>query len=420
MGSRGGDHTPGQSLPLGWEGTDVPVRSEDPSPGPPGTATAVARSRRPRRLRRILALGAALLLVGVLTVGLPRLLTVTIGPELAVSDFLQAVVDGDLEQVRAHIEEAPHASGAALTAELMRSATGGIESFEIEDIRTRAGTATVTALLRGGDSAGTATFTLTALSTSAFAPVTWELAPVALPEAVIDVPLGVQELQLNGIRFPLEELAPDSWPSLRQVSVQLLPGRYEVSPVLPGPWRDVPPRSVEVPLTFGHWHGTVRTPPVGLTVDAQQQVSRLVDEHLHRCLTTPAEVLKGCPMPHGQVEAEPAGKEAASAGAWELVEDPALEIEPSPNGVKWLMRGTGAARLAGADGEEPSETVPVTFYGDIYVTGNGEMRYRPESSDGTVSHFYTACFDAETGEMSAITRSVLEGGIWRWEGDRCE
>lgn len=417
MGSRGGEHAPGQSLPLGWEGTREPSTDEDSRPETPSTAT----DRTPPLLRRILAIGAALVVVMALTVALPRLLTVTIGPELAVTDFLQAVVDGDIAQVREHTRDSSEASGAALTTEMMRQVTGGIESFEIQDVHTRGGTANVTALLHSRTSSGAATFTLTAASDSPFAPVTWSLEPIALPEVALDMPFAVGELSINGIDVPLEELTAGRESAARQIAVQLLPGRYEISPILAGPWRAVSPLTVEVPLTFGGWHGTVEASSIELTASAQAQLSRLVDEHLRSCLTATAEQLKGCPVPVAEVEAERAEDgEDAAGGAWELAEDPMLEIEPSVNGVKWLVHGVGAARPASSEGADPAETVPVHFYGDFYLTGAGEMRYRPENPDGTISHFYTTCFDRETGEMSAITRSVLEAGIWRREGERCE
>lgn len=171
----------GQALELGWgENTDPSAAPTVSRTSPPaaGPRRASAWGRLSRRTRGLLAGASVLLLVAALVLGLPRLLTTTGGPEAVATDFLQAIVDGGIEEVREHVEHAPDASSAALTAEIFGAATGRLDSFTIDDVDVGAGTATVTATLASGSEHSTTRLALTSHAESAFAPVGWELAPV--------------------------------------------------------------------------------------------------------------------------------------------------------------------------------------------------------------------------------------------------
>src|SRR5699024_5265974 len=219
MALRRAGPAPGRALPLGWEDGPEPATS---APRAGEAEPAAARPGLSRR--RLLALGAAVLLVLALALAVPRLLTDPAGPEQAVSEFLQAVIDGDLESVREQVEDAPDASGAALTPEILAGAEDTLRSFMIEDVEIAAGTATVTAALETGATAETSTFTLTATPGGAFSPPDWQLDPVPLPEISIVLPLGVQDVQINGTLLPQEELEIGGFMHVPQVALQVLPG----------------------------------------------------------------------------------------------------------------------------------------------------------------------------------------------------
>lgn len=289
MGSRGRDRTHGQSLQLGWDGTEAPKSVQHAAQGTTG-ATGSAPPRMPSRRRRGLAIGAALLLVAALTVGLPRLLTTSDGPERAVTDFLQAMVDGGIDQVRAHTEAASDASAAALTPEIMGGARGGIDSFEIQDVRTDGGSATVTALLHGGTSSQSVPFSLSAEAGSAFAPVHRALDPVPLPEFVIEVPFAVEGVMIDGVELPLEELFAGGSQMRPQFAVQL-----------------------------------------------------------------------------------------------------------------WRMHASATARpVADGAGSGEAESIPLPFYGTVYIDPEGELRFRPEDPGGGAPLSYAFCMDAETGRVTGV------------------
>src|SRR5699024_12530676 len=147
-------------------------------------------------------------------------------------------LDGDLESVREHVEDSPDASGAALTPEILAGAEDPLRSFMIEDVEIAAGTASVTAALGTGATAETSTFTLTATPGGAFSPPDWQLDPVPLPEISIVLPLGVQDVQINGTPLPQEELEIGGFMHVPQVALHVLPGAYERSVVVEGRWAD--------------------------------------------------------------------------------------------------------------------------------------------------------------------------------------
>ncbi|HJG92531.1 MAG TPA: hypothetical protein K8V81_12495, partial [Brachybacterium massiliense] len=289
MGPRGRDREQGRGLSLGWDEAGHSATAPGTADGGTG-APQPSPSRLSPRARRILAITASALLVVALTVGLPRLLTTSSAPERAVTDFLQAVVQGDAEQVREAVEDAPDASPAALTPEILGAATGGLESFEIAEVEIHGEAATVTALLHGGTSSRSVAFTLSARSDSAFAPIAWELDPVPLPEFVIDVPFGVEKMTLNGVSLPIEALEPAPPGRSPQLALQLLPGGYELSILHSSPWTQTATLALEAPMTFGAWRKPARDLQIELTEDGEQEVRDQIDADLADCLrsTSPA------------------------------------------------------------------------------------------------------------------------------------
>lgn len=392
MGSRGRDRTHGQSLQLGWDGTEAPKSVQHAAQGTTG-ATGSAPPRMPSRRRRGLAIGAALLLVAALTVGLPRLLTTSDGPERAVTDFLQAMVDGDIDQVRALTEAASDASAAALTPEIMGGARGGIDSFEIQDVWTDGDSATVTALLHGGTSSQSVPFSLSAEAGSAFAPVHWALDPVPLPEFVIEVPFAVEGVMIDGVELPLEELFAGGSQMRPQFAVQLLPGSYELSFATTSSWVQSPVLSLEAPLLLGQWRKPVSGLLLELTQEAEQEVQGMVRGHLEDCLHRRSSGSDGCPELG----------EASGEVAWTLQGEPEVEYEAGWDGQLWSLHASATARpVADGTGTGEAESIPLSFYGTVYIDPEGELRFRPEDPGGGAPLSYAFCMDAETGRVTGV------------------
>ena len=407
MGPRGRDREQGQGLRLGWEEVEQPGTAAGAVHAGAGSVPPPPARLSPRA-RRILAITAATLLVAALTVGLPRLLTTSSAPERAVTDFLQAVVEGDAERVRTAVEEAPDASPAALTPEILRAATGRLESFEIAGVEVRGDTATVTALLHSGASTETVAFAVSSRSDSAFAPVAWELDPVALPEFVIDVPFGVEEMTLNGVSLPIEALEPASPGRSPQLALQLLPGGYELSILRSSRWTQTATLSLEAPMTFGAWRKPARDLQIELTGDGEQEVRDQIDADLADCLRSTSPAPQGCPFEAPGVSAE---------GEWALLGEPEFEIvHSSADGLLWHVWGGATARFTPHG--EPGLDVPFDIGGISYLDPSGALRYWSDRSGGEGSFSYALCIDAETGAATGILMLSDEDEIEEWS-DSC-
>lgn len=397
MGVRGRKRAVGRALPLGW-GDGAAMA------GPSGSALRV----RSRRTRRLLAIGCVLALVVALFVGLPRLLSSTAGPERVISEFLQAVVDGDLETVLAQTEDAPDASAAALTAQVLGEARDRLESFEIQQVEVAADTATVTASLHTPAARSEVTFTLTAADAGPFAPLAWELAPVGLPEFLIDVPFGTEEIAINGVSLPVAELGIAGDPFRSRIAVQLLPGTYEISLPDSRRWLEASPLALEAPPTFGNWRKPIRGLQYDLDEDGLSEVQRQVDAALEGCAAAVSPAPEGCPF---AVPDAPAGDPATTAaqGTWTLTDLPRVDVLAG-DPFLWMVFGQGTAEFTpstpradgaphdGAGAATPIQ-VPFELDGSATIDGEGELDVVLRS---TTSLAYTYCVDEETGAFAGV------------------
>lgn len=430
---------PGEPGAYGTHGVTRDVASGD-SADLSGASAGGSHADRPRqrlspRTRRVLAIGLALALVGALTVGLPRLISTTGDPEQVATDFLQAIVDGDMEQVRAHVEDAPDASDAALTAEILESATGRLEYFTVDDVDVSAGTATVTVTLGNGDRTSTARLDLTSRSDSAFAPVRWDLAPVHLPEFLIDVPVGVQEVLINGEPVSVTDLVSMENSYSPQVALQLLPGTYEITVADPGPWQEAPRVALEAPPVLGTWRKPIHDLQLDLDEAGRQQVQERMGAELEECLRSTSSLVEDCPFavsepgdgeppppesPEGP--GEPEDEETLRApdgpGTWTLREPPEIDVHPMGSFL-WSVSATAVAEFTATDaegvGEESAERVRIDAESIAYIGPDGQIRLESMSSSG---FGYTYCTDSETGIVNGIAVSTM-AGEWNEDTDPC-
>lgn len=412
MGARGRDRGTGRTLPSGWGGQDAPSDLRTPgAPAVPDPSGADGNDRGSgsgsdgpaRRGRRLLAVLAVLVLVGGLLLALPRLLGAGHGPEQVAGEFLQAVVDGDLETVRSHARDDAEASTAALTAEILAGAQNRPASFEIQQVTVEAGTATVTAALRTGTGREAVALTLSAHDAGPLSPVEWELDPVELPELRIDLSFGVSEIEIEGVTFAVDDIQVRRETYEPQVAVQLLPGTYDVRvPEVPH-GVEPPQRALEVPAALEGDRVPVHDLRLRLDEDGREEMRTQVDAALEDCLASTSGAPEGCPF----AVTEP-GEDAAGTGSgtWSLPAPPDLESR-SVSAFLWVFDGDGAAQFTPADGAAPI-VVPFTVQGTAAITDQGTLEVHLRSA-GEVSYGY--CVDAETGTVTGAVATDENGKV---------
>ncbi|APX33749.1 hypothetical protein BH708_14665 [Brachybacterium sp. P6-10-X1] len=403
----------GRSLEVGWG------RDPDPTVAPSAGPTDSGGTDRPRspRWRRTAGAVAALLLVAALAVGLPRLLPSGEGPEQVVGDFLQALVDGDVEQVREHVQGFSDASGAALTAGILRATTHRVRDAEIADVQRGSGTAEVTVRLDNGMETIATTLTLRADSTSAFAPVSWELDPVEVPEVRIRLPHGIEEFTINGIPISTQENGTSFDRSERALLLQVLPGTYEFALPSAGPWRVPREITVEVPPVLGSWTGFADL-GYDLSEIGGEEVRRRVDEHLETCEASTSPAPPRCPfrLP-GVTDAQ--ADEPSLQGRWSILDPPEVEVETG-SAMLWSLSGapgnaTFTPSAATEDAEAPAaQVVAVAVSGFVYVRPDGELGVVLEPDESVT---ITLCTDPDTGEPTGFVH--VENGEIATARDAC-
>lgn len=386
--ARGRGREVGRELSLGWDQPEhLAPRGPAPSSAAPNSTasepsapSAAGSTPAPggRRGRRLLALGAAAALVLALLIGLPRLGLGADGPEEVAREFLQAMVDGDLETVRVHVRSVPDASPAALTAEVLEAAEDRLVSAEILDVERVADTATVTARLVTSATERELVLPLQATSTGAFSPVRWEIVPIELPETLVALPIDAERIEVNGIPVEVDELDVDGNADTPRIALQLLPGTYEIAVPATSDWVEATTASVTVPAVFGAWRKPVDLGDRMLSEAGTEELERRIDETLQACTQAPAADPEPC------AEGVP-----GELGDWSP--GTLIVVEAAPLG-DFLWRFSASD----ADG---TDATPVEVVGMAYLDGGGELRVRlGENSSFT----YTTCVEAETGKVTGI------------------
>jgi hypothetical protein len=305
-----------------------------PAPGP-------ARPTRPHPLL------VALLAVLLLAVALPWLALRRQDPEEVVGELLDALVAGDVEQVRAHLAPAPGSLDGALTAALHAVTADGVTGYTIEQVEVRGTSATVTAILHSPLEQQRTVLALTARTSGPFTPVTWQLVPFDLPLLTLGPLTGADAVLLNGQRLEIPEVRwNERGVNLAQVGVRVLPGRYEIAlPPAPGPLLPRV-REVYVPPVLGRWQTGLMTVDYSLAPQAELEARAEIRGALADCLASRTARPVGCPfgadLPEGTV------------GTWTLLRGPSIAYAQM-TGDTFEFHGEGMlADFTVAQGEGPA------------------------------------------------------------------
>lgn len=412
MPPRGRDRTPARALPQGWDEGSAEADADRASalPRGPSPGRAPEAPGPSHRRRSLLVLATLAVLVLVLVVALPRLIAGSEQPEQLVGEFLQAVVDGDVEALREHVRQTATADDSALTAEILHEASDRVEDFEIRDVEIDAGTATVTADLLGGGRREEATFTLHASADGPFSILTWELAPVQLPELRLSLPYGVEEIEISGVPVAVATASSEGVPVGPRTALQLLPGTYEITIPVTEPWVEIPQLALTLPPVLGSPSDTVAAVQFELSEAGRQEAQDTFADWIETCAASTAPAPDGCPF-----AVPTAAQEEGLSGTWSVTEAPQIAVA-SAEDFYWIVHGTGSAEFT-PDGPETADPVEVRYeiISFVVIDPEGALFLGP-SSDGSVS--FAHCHDAETGELSGTVPREDPDAPVNWEDCR--
>ncbi|KAD4059740.1 hypothetical protein GD627_01170 [Arthrobacter yangruifuii] len=204
-----------QGTPPPGAGAHGPAREQSPYAVPPGYGQHGAPAPAPKKANP--KLRKRLIIAGSIVAGLLVLLVVggffgykqlseKYNPKLQVEDYLQAVVDGDIEgamdMVTAYDEMGYYQAQdySLMTNEIYSKAANRISGFEITDVEASGIFAEVTADVKQGDKTTSVTFDLTSAGDAALFFEKWELtSPLNETEIAYRVDAGASELAVNGV-----------------------------------------------------------------------------------------------------------------------------------------------------------------------------------------------------------------------------
>ncbi|QNN82696.1 hypothetical protein H3H54_01700 [Brachybacterium sp. Z12] len=235
----------------------------------------------------------------------------------------------------------------ALTDEVLTAAPERIESFSIDQVNIEGDSAEVIASLMRDDYALETTLHLERHREGLLRRETWELQPVTLPVLNLEIPVGSEQLMINGqmVEIPAEHRSDEAF-GLSSLMLHALPGTIEIRAQEIGDHLIPSPELVNAPPVLGSWASPPTQIGYELTGAGTDQLLSALDASFEECLRSSSPRPAGCPFA--------APQEATGSGTWEL--DDALEVldtwgEGSIYSVR--MIGTVTFTLDAADGIEP-------------------------------------------------------------------
>ncbi|MDN5688534.1 MAG: hypothetical protein L0G94_17910 [Brachybacterium sp.] len=344
-------------------------------PAAEGARPGAPEGQRPARggRRRLVGILGAVVLVLALVLVVPRVLTTEDGPDTAARAFLDALVAGDAAVLRQHLERPGDATDLALRDEILQAAENRVTSYAIEDVERDGEGARVTALLDDGHEQRPLTLTLHAVAGSSFAPVSWQLDRIAVPEMEVSLPFGTEQIIINGVLVTLEEedVAKVTF-HLPTVALQLLPGTYEITLPGAGPLLEAISSEITVPLYLGHSRSTATPVHYELSETGRAVAAGQLEDLLADCARATTARPEDCPF--AAPSADDSWPRQPVRGTWALTAMPEVTTSAWQFGL-WSVSGSGgAAEFTPAGSESESEQVPFAVEAFTQVLPDNTLR----------------------------------------------
>ncbi|HWJ10678.1 MAG TPA: hypothetical protein VNS46_14970 [Nocardioides sp.] len=210
-------------------------------------------------------------------------------PEKRAEAYLDAVVDGDIEQV---LELAPvdedEASPALLTDEVYAAAEDRITGYEITDVEELGDTVTVTVDLEGPEDGDDVELTLTPDGKRALFFDDWKVDEGGLArEVTLSVPESSSSVEANGVTV---EAAGGE-----DAEFWALPGSYVFDPFADNPWLEPSDERTSVPAadTFGIYAETGQPSP---SDQLRERVDTAIADWVNGCMAATELAPEDCPQ----------------------------------------------------------------------------------------------------------------------------
>ncbi len=262
-----------------------------PPPGGPGE-TPQGHSNPKRRKRLIIAGSVTAGLLVVLGVGgffgYKYLGETTYSPRVQAEEYLQALVDGEVERAMGLVPEDNSLDNSLMTDEIYSKVTNRINGFEVTAVEVDGDTAEVTAEVRQGDAAESVTLRLSKAGTEAVLFNKWKL----------DAPLATWSLRY------LPDVVEASGHAVNGVDVKI-PEDGRKFAVLPGDYTFNAPTGSKF-VSFGEdekmsvrLDGQEALMGVGFTAEitdaARDEIKAQTAAHLRACAASTELIPQGCP-----------------------------------------------------------------------------------------------------------------------------
>lgn len=344
-------------------------------PATGGTRRGAAEGDRPGRggRRRLVGILSAVVLVLALVLVVPRVLATEDGPDAAAREFLDALVAGDAAVLRPHLEHPGDATDLALRDEILQAAENRVTSYAIEDIARDGAGARVTALLDDGQEQRPLTLTLHAVAGSSFAPVSWELDRIAVPEMEVSLPFGTEQILINGVPVTLaEEDVAEVTFHLPTVALQLLPGTYEITLPDGGSLLESISSEITVPLYLGHSRSTATPVHYELNEKGRAEAAGQLEDLLADCARATTARPEDCPF--AAPSADDSWPRQPVRGTWALTTLPEVTTGAWQFGL-WSVSGSGGiAEFTPEGSESEGEQVPFAVEAYTQMLPDGTLR----------------------------------------------
>ncbi|MCQ1948545.1 hypothetical protein NNX28_01215 [Arthrobacter sp. zg-Y859] len=250
------------------------------------------------------------------------------GPQVLAEEYLQAIVDGDVERAVGMGPEHNWQNFSLMTDEVYAKAENTITGFEVTDVVVTDGKADISVDIEQGDDTQAVTLDLRSDGTEALFFRKWKL-NIGLESAAVHYILrgDATAVAVNGVDIPGQDME-----LLRSSTMfSFLPGDYTLDASTGSPYADYPDESVSVRLnrdgTAAAQEPTVDLKPV-LTDAGREEIQAGITAHLEECMKSTELMPKGCP---NQWEAE--DPDSYRNISWSMQTAPTLDpIESDPTG----------------------------------------------------------------------------------------